>query len=120
MKQWFAYAAAPVDFRWQHLHTMNQVLSSMAAGDIEPAVDDYDSAAVMTFHRSWESARLAAMAAGWNGELRLKPRVFWVPVGSTFEMGFAIKQDHCGVTYVVSPVPMPWLECQSKVETTTG
>ena len=110
MKKWFAYAVAPIDFRWQHLHSMNQVVSSLAAGDMEPPADDYDADAVMYFHQCWESARLAAMTAGWNGEFRVKPKVFWIPVGSAFELGFVIKQDRCGVTYVVSPVAMPWLE----------
>lgn len=109
MKKWYAYAVPPVDYRWQHLHSMHQVISSLASGDIEPPPEGFDAEALSYFQSNWETARMAAMAAGWDGEFRLAPRVFWVPVRDAFELGFVIKQDYCGVTYVISPVPMPWL-----------
>lgn len=67
-----------------------------------PSIDD--------FLRAWESAKEAASAEGWEGDFRHQPVVFWVPMSTTFEYGFAFKQDNNGDTFVLSPVAMPWLE----------
>jgi hypothetical protein len=60
-----------------------------------------------------EKAKAHADQCGWEGDMVEGPFVFGVPPRhgyNTFDVGFAWKQDNNGTTYVVSPVPMPWLE----------
>lgn len=112
MKKWYAYSIPPIDSRWHHLHRLEDVSTSLAGGDEEPPGDGsgFDGDAVSRFATKWEEAKVAAGAAGWEGDFRHEPRVFWLPVDESFEYGFVFKQDNNGDTYVVSPVPLGWLE----------
>lgn len=112
---WFAYAFSPIDFGWERLDSVadtaraiggDEAFAKAKGGDMlmeeGPTIDE--------FLRNWESAKQAAYDEGWEGDCRQGPVVFWVPMSTTFEYGFAFKQDNNGVTFVISPVPMPWLD----------
>ena len=73
-------------------------------------LDAYLPITLDEFSKRWETAKDAAFAAGWEGGFREEPRVFLVPDECDFLIGFVIKQDNNGTTYVMSPVEMPHLK----------
>lgn len=112
---WFAYAVSPIDFGWGNLKTVEETARELGSTDAYVKVMGADTLleegpTFEDFLRAWESAKEAAYAEGWEGDFRHKPVVFWVPTSTTFEFGFAFKQDNNGTTFVISPVPMPWLK----------
>jgi|SRR5690554_755576 len=55
----------------------------------------------------WEKAKhLIATELGWEGDYRLEPCAFVVPIEGAFDVGFVIKQDNNGCTFVASPVEL--------------
>lgn len=106
---WHAYEIPPIDINWEFLRTVEetatilagQLAKERARGENFGATVDFDG-----FIGSWESAQQAATDAGWEGDFRRDPVVFWIPDDSDFLFGFVIKQDNNGTTYVISPVPL--------------
>lgn len=107
--QWHVYEIGPIDLRWERLQTVDEVRATLAAEQAsgEAASHTFD---LSTLERAWQDAQDAAYDAGWAGDFRNEPVIFWVPAESEFDFGFVIKQDNNGVTYVVSPVEFPHLE----------
>jgi hypothetical protein len=61
--------------------------------------------------REYEVAMESAKASGWSGDFRDAPRVFVLPDADTMRYGFVWTQpDDELTTFVVSPLPLPWLE----------
>jgi hypothetical protein len=108
---WHTYEVPPVDIGWENLRTVQETERFLAA-KAQGAGQGSNAAAadLRSFLAAWESAKDAATSEGWEGDLRNEPVVFWVPDDAEFTFGFVLKQDNNGTTYVVSPVPMPWLE----------
>jgi hypothetical protein len=109
----YCYHISPIDFAWQQLKTVVETASELASDEAELAVmgassSEYPEAA--EFLSDWKEAKSMAYAEGWEGDFRQGPVVFWVPTSDSFKYGFAFKQDNNGSTFVISPVPMPWLE----------
>lgn len=116
---WLVYPLmSPIDFGWEQLKTVadtaaligetsarNRALHGHSFVVEELEIDE--------FLREWESAKAAASSSGWQGDFRHDPVVFWVPSDAGFTYGFVIKQDNNGETYVVSKVPLPYLESLS-------
>lgn len=106
--QWNVYEIGPIDLRWERLKTVDQIKAELTAerssGEAELHTLD-----LSTFERAWQTAQHAAHDAGWDGDFRIEPVVFWVPAESEFGFGFVIKQSNNGITYVVSPVDLPHL-----------
>jgi hypothetical protein len=108
------YHIAPIDFGWENLKSVSQTASELgsvkaklaAAGfsNPDPFVDVDD------FLTDWRAAQDLASGLGWEGDFKNDPVVFWVPAEDRFIYGFAFKQDNNGSTFVVSPVPLPWLK----------
>lgn len=107
--RWKAYEISPIDTGWRNLKTVWETARTFGADRADerargepdqglelPTLDD--------FLNSWESAKQAASHAGWEGDFRNDPVVFWIPNDTEFSYGFVIKQDNNGTTYVVSPV----------------
>lgn len=48
---------------------------------------------------------------GWDGDYSREPTVFHLPCPAIepFELGFVWKQHRNGLTFVASPLPLPWL-----------
>jgi len=87
------YVIPPMDLGWELMPTVQEL-----SGDEE--VFDLFLLAVE-----------AAIKAGWTGDLRhySKPRVIALPNVCKASVAIAWKQDTNGVTFVVSPVELPWL-----------
>lgn len=112
---WQAYSIIPIDFGWERLQTVEEVAASMAeekAAEIVHGQPSY-SEPLEKFFSDIKQARELAKKAGWEGDYRDRPRVFWLPDEGSFSYGFAWKQDNNGTTYVISPHPLPWLDALS-------
>lgn len=111
--EWFVYELAPIDGGWRYLQTVEALGQQLA---VEYSDAELNGTPVMElpewpdFATAWRSAKDAAYSAGWEGDFRGKPVVFWVPAESEFTYGFVFKQDNNGTTYVVSPVELPHLK----------
>ena len=113
---WHVYELPPIDFRWEHLKTVAETASDLAAR-AAAEIAKHGSASLLPdpadFLAAWVEAKDEASAAGWEGDFRDEPVVFWVPGDNLFEYGFVLKQDNNGLTYVVSPVELPHLTALS-------
>lgn len=98
------YEIAPIDFGWERLKSVEQTLLEMF--DDETCESD-----IGRFAKDWHKAKELAKKKGWDGDFRQQPAVFWMP-WHELEMvyGFVFKQENNGITYVVSPVKLPWLD----------
>lgn len=112
---WYVYDLSPVDFGWEKLKTVEETAKELGAAEAmmrargeNPAM--LDDPLLDDFLNNWDSAQGAAQEKGWEGDFRHAPVVFWIPFGGAFQYGFAFKQDNNGVTFIVSPKPMHWLE----------
>lgn len=108
----WTYEIAPIDFRWELLPSVADVAAQLARSDAEELSGNgtSDMPSCEEFLDSWIRAKQAAEAAGWDGDFRTGPVVFWLPSADRFEYGFAFKQDRNGNTYVISPQELPHLE----------
>lgn len=107
---WIVYALGPIDHDWDMLKTVRETVAEIARHDDElTPPHDLDSERVQSFLQSWESAKKAARASGWEGDFRHAPCVFWLPSETDFVHGFVFKQDNNGTTFVVSPQELPAL-----------
>lgn len=112
---WFAYAISPIDFGWDNLQTVEDFARELGGRDAFLKAKGADmimeeGPQIEEFLDDWQSAKEAAYSEGWDGDTRQGPVVFWVPTSTTFQYGFAFKQDNNGITFVISRVPMPWLD----------
>jgi hypothetical protein len=109
----YVHETYPIDFYWEQLKTVAETAGELARLDAESRAAGTDPAGAFPdpaeFQRAWKTAQDLATNAGWEGDFRNDPVVFWIPVEGSFDYGFVIKQDNNGTTYVVSPVRMPWL-----------
>lgn len=110
---WYVYDIIPIDFGWERLKTVKETLSLLADSDsneFDAPKHDINDKTVRDFIDMWASAKEAAAAKGWEGDFRHNPCVFWLPSEMDFVCAFVFKQDNNGTTFVVSPVPLPWLD----------
>lgn len=114
---WHVYEIAPIDFGWHNLKPVSKLAGelaqqqfSTAALDPEDRMSNSEDPNVEDFMARWESAKSAARSAGWDGDFRQEPVVFWLPGDTEFVYGFVIKQDNNGTTYIVSPIELPHLK----------
>lgn len=107
----FVYEIAPIDFRWEFLHTVREIAAKLAAMDADRLsnLGDAGQPTCEYFLDSFERAKELAGSKGWEGDFRNDPVVFWLPAEERFEYGFVFKQDNNGTTYVVSPQELPHL-----------
>ena len=111
--KWIVYSISPIDLGWEHLKTVRETLSFMVqANEADGLSDSHDIEAkgILSFVSDWESAKENARQAGWEGDFRHEPCVFWLPSELSFEYGFVIKQDNNGTTFVISPQKLPDLD----------
>lgn len=109
-----AYEITPIDFGWETLSTVSETAAKLGSEDAVSRVDgDPQSApfySLDTFLADWETAKQLASEAGWEGDFRGEPRVFWLPTELEIRYGFVFKQDNNGTTYVISPCALPHLK----------
>jgi hypothetical protein len=105
---WIVYALGPIDWGWENLKTVAQTVAEIAKNSEEiEASNDVNAEGVRRFLDSWESAKEAAAEAGWEGDFRHAPYVFWLPGEVDFVHAFVFKQDNNGTAFVVSPQELP-------------
>lgn len=108
---WNVYEITPIDIGWEHLKSVQETLSDIVRfSSCYDDEKDIDSSEVVDFTKAWEDAKQLASGAGWEGDFREEPKVFWLPWDVGFKYGFVFKQDNNGTTYVVSPKELPYLE----------
>ena len=111
--QFFVYEISPIDFGWDNLRTVEETAVEMGTAEarrrLSPNDMTLEDPELGEFIAAWESAQQAASERGWEGDFRHPPKVFWIPVESTFAVGFVFKHDNNGTTYVLSPVPLDHL-----------
>ncbi|MBM0201857.1 hypothetical protein JNW90_01140 [Micromonospora sp. STR1s_5] len=62
----------------------------------------------------WAVLALADSTVGWEGDMRHQPYIGGVPSGDgATDRYMVVKQDNDGYTFVISEIPMPWLEARS-------
>lgn len=108
-----AYEIIPIDFGWENLQTVGEVASRIGAAEGKARAEGFDPAtdpALSEFLSLWEAAKRLASDAGWEGDFREDPRVFWLPEENRFAPGFVFKQDNNGTTYVVTPHDLAHLD----------
>ncbi|MCB5190983.1 hypothetical protein LG198_09610 [Methylobacillus arboreus] len=108
---WIVYKIPPIDHGWHYLKTVGETARIIGGNWAEAEINGLvaDQPNVEEFLESFHIALEAAVAAGYDGIKRNDPVVFWLPDTLVFSYGFVFKSDHGGVTYVVSPKPLPWL-----------
>lgn len=112
---WHVYEVLPIDFNWDYLPTVEETAVILASQEAQALVREGDTSSIPGMDSSrfldlWRSAQEAARMEGWGGDHRELPVVMWLPTEAEFQAGFVIKQDNNGTTYVVSPVPLAYLE----------
>ncbi len=97
MSRCYAYKIAPIDVGFDHLVSVDDYILYLARYEVNRLLD---------FISSWDFAKNLAIDAGWEGDIREGPFVFFLPFPDSSEMSFAFifKQDNNGDTMVVSPV----------------
>lgn len=113
---WHAYyVSSPID-SWGGLKTIKETVQTLAeefeGGNCAEWLAECDEATsldIQEFLANWDSAKVAAKDAGWEGDFREPPMVFWLPCETECRYGFAFKQENNGSTFVVSPLALPWL-----------
>ncbi|MCA7086064.1 hypothetical protein K7G19_20960 [Cupriavidus sp. DB3] len=110
--RFYAYHIVPIDFGWHLLSTVEETAARLGADEARSRVsgDIVEEPTVAAFADLYKRAQTAAMHAGWEGDFRQGPVVFWIPEQDGFYPGFVWKQDNNGSTFVVSPVRLPHLE----------
>lgn len=113
---WYAYALSPIDHHWEFLTPLNHLASEIGSAEalervLHGSTVMYDGILSDVLSKDWALAKSLARNVGWEGDIKGRgPSVFWLPAENHFQYGFAFKQDNNGMTFVVSPVKLPWLE----------
>lgn len=117
---WYAYFINPIDVHWEYLPTVDEFLTKIksSAGQYYPYA--YVDRITTEFEAAFENAQKLALEAGWEGDFRHDPSVFFLPDETEFAYGFAWKQDNNGDTVIVSPRPLFWLEQIAHTNTVIG
>lgn len=102
-----AYSVGPIDF-WNML-AMHEAdaLAVVARGEIP------DIEAIQEMLDFRDAARDAFTELDWEGDCRGEegaPRFFAVPADGFIAIGYVLKQDNNGCTFVACQVPLPHLE----------
>ena len=127
-RTWTAYCTGPIDWMWPALMTVEVAETIVARSGEEfddeptPRIPFTRSEAAEAFRLDLETAKALASRVFWEGDIvGGRIGVFWIPDpdNMTFEYAFAWKQVNNGSTFIVSPIPLPWLERLALGLTTT-
>jgi hypothetical protein len=98
------------------VYKMAQPASSFAAMPTlaqtrEIVLQDSGQFAQEVFDQECKDAMEVAKESGWDGEFLVEPHVFTLPNREDMQFGIVWTQpDEERTTFVVSPLPLPWLE----------
>jgi hypothetical protein len=107
----YSYEVSPMDAGWSRLPTVPEYLKRVAGEfhyeNSSPRVDAIEE--ILNFVKE---ALRAGHSVGWEGDFKQygEPRVVVLPHPDEPRLALAWQQDNNGTTFVVSEVPMPWLE----------
>jgi len=113
----FGYHISPIDMGFRFLWTVDQFRDQLRLEDIDQHGtfgrlyrEPITLNGLDRFELDFEGAKHLARDHGWEGDYREGP--FVMPVLIELEVGYAFvwKQDNNGSTFVLSPVPLPYLE----------
>lgn len=113
MRKVWVYKRYPIDFRWEYLRTLDECRGIWEEMVLEAAEHDATPDFGFDIEALWDFAKEAALSVGWEGDVRGHARVLPMPVGDSFEIAFAFKQENNGDTFIVSPVRLQYLEGDS-------
>lgn len=101
----YCYCIQPIDF-WFGAMTDKQLL------DTEWMSYHWGNLAGICKHLAdlEERAKAAFKLIGWEGDVREGPYYFALPGETEMTLGYIIKQDNDGTTFVASPEPLPSLD----------
>jgi hypothetical protein len=114
MKRVWVYKRYPIDFGWEFLRTLDECMTIWEEWVQDAAAHDTAPPTCWDVGALWAFAQEAALSVGWEGDVRGQARVMPLPVGDSFEIAFAFKQENNGDTFIVSPVRLQYLEGDSE------
>lgn len=109
----YAYALSPLDFGWSRMPTMAQTIKTIMENDEEGVgFDLWYVDEIQKLLNLYEQALIAAKVVGWEGDFRNghEPRVLTLPYETDPVYAFVWKQENNGDTFVVSQVPLTYLD----------
>lgn len=113
------YRISPIDFGFRYLRRLEEFrdlarLEDLAKyeglGQYQGFTSTFSRATLERFDLNFEAAKRMAADLLWEGDFREGP--FVMPVLVELEVGYAFvwKQENNGSTFVISPVPLPYVE----------
>lgn len=113
------YRISPIDFGFRYLRRLEEFrdlarLEDLAQyeglGQYQGFTSTFSRATLERFDLNFEAAKRMAADLLWEGDFREGP--FVMPVLVELEVGYAFvwKQENNGSTFVISPVPLPYLD----------
>ena len=102
---WTCYNLSPIDHAWNMLPTVEETAQKLALNKVE-------CFSANTFLSNFEMAKDLARPRFWEGDFVGEPRVFFLPCEEerSFLYAFAWAQRNNGTAFIVSPIPLPWLD----------
>jgi hypothetical protein len=105
----FVYVCTRIDFGYPMAMLIEQVARDRAAG-----LDPKDAVSLPELYQELNAAQAVAHETGWMDEADQgrEARVLRLPApdGSVLRWAFAWQRAADGITIVVSPFPLPWLD----------
>lgn len=113
----FGYCISPIDIGFRFLWTADQFRDQLRLEDIQQN-DGFGRLSgkpitlpgLNRFELDFERAKHLARDLGWEGDFRDGPFVMPVLIETEVDYAFVWKQNNNGSTFVLSPVPLPYLE----------
>ena len=113
-QRWYVYSCSPIDFNWEYLVTIEEMLVKLTAEPIKTFNRSHQE--LSSFLAEWRSA-FFAYTNGKMHEARFGQGPSVIPIpdpdNNDFEWAFAFKRcgkGENGETVIISPVELPWLK----------
>jgi len=113
----FGYRISPIDMGFRFLWTVDQFRDQLRLEDIDQhgtfgrlCGEPITLNGLNRFELEFERAKHLARDHGWEGDFRDGPFVMPVLFDDEVSYAFVWKQDNNGSSFVLSPVPLPYLE----------
>ena len=116
----YVYSLWPIDHGWQFLTPLNKLAEEIGAAEAIEKVRhghtlNLDHILTDQLAADWQAAQSAAREYGWEGDCGRGPYLFWIPTDyAGFVHAFAFKQQNNGMTFIVSPHRLQWLEARAE------
>ena len=98
----YCYAITPIDLWWGAIHEK----------DLGPLLNSDEIVELI------KKAQTAFLDLGWDGDISEGPYYFALPQDVETSIGYMLKQDNSGNTFVASPEELPYLDKATTCKTT--